>query len=145
MNAKICWRLGYSAAILFFFAGAFLYYEALRYTPKTPEPAPPNHYNYQKKESMYPMDRYALLSRGELFFGKTAIPEQERPAFHSNLKILGIIEGQNSRAVVGLKNDPERTWIVKPGSVIEGEKIVKIGKGFILVRNESGEGKVERE
>jgi len=145
MNAKVCWRLGYLAAVLSFITGALLYYQALRYTPKAPEPAPPNHYNFQKKESTYPFERYAPLSRGEMFFGKVVQPETEKMAFHTNLKILGMIEGQNPRAVVGLKNDPERTWIVKPGSVVEDEQIVKIGSGFIVVKNESGQGKVEWE
>jgi hypothetical protein len=77
---------------------------------------------------------------GSLFWG--IYPVVTPPVvFHSSLTLWGTIKG--STAIVSL--DPssnQDTKLVKVGEEIAGEKILKIEKDYIVVRNPTGEGRV---
>lgn len=140
-----CWIAGYIVASVIFGAGLFQWIQADAYIPAMPEPGTASHYAFLNPVTVRPLARYKRLADGELFFEKLPEPVIVKVnSFHSNLKIFGIIHGQNPRAVVGLDGNDSQTWVAKPGMVIGGEKIVKIGRDFIMVQNESGEGKVAK-
>ncbi|MGE5607557.1 MAG: hypothetical protein ACM3YE_17930, partial [Bacteroidota bacterium] len=115
------------------------------YQPSAPEPAQLNKFNFRKKTPALKLSRYQELLAGGLFFERPpAPPTPQAPEreFYSELVVYGIVKGKESRAIVGLNEEPVQTWIVRPGSVVDGETIVTIGANYIEVRNESGTGKV---
>lgn len=132
------WVIGLIAATVVFGWGGFQWWQAVAYLPVTPVQAPLNYFSSASPEPPVDLARYQRLFTGELFFGTVAQPLLD---FYSSLKVLGLIKGVNPRAVVSI-GDSEQTWIVKPGSVVEGEQIITIGEDYILVKNENGEGMV---
>jgi hypothetical protein len=81
-----------------------------------------------------------------MFFGKVPEPQPVKPEFHSKLILYGLTRGANPKencAVVGLEGSGNKqTWLVKAGSKVEGEQVLRIADQYILVRNETGKGKV---
>jgi hypothetical protein len=141
------WWAGYVCAALTFGYGVLLWCQAACYTPADPEAAPGKHYRFANVAFNRPLTRYSRLLHGDLFFEATppaaAAPGVAPPRrdFRSNIKIYGLIRGGNLRAVVGLIGEPQ-TWIVRPGSVVHGERIVAIEAKYLVVANDSGEGKI---
>lgn len=143
MNKKV--QMGIILVSLMVFGyGFFLWVQALCYQPRTPESLPYRH-DYKTKITMdIQPGQYQALRDGRLFFGESAPVSENRPVFQTKLVLWGITGGKNSRAVVGL--DPKsnaQTMIVKPGDRIGGETVAAIGKDFIVVKNVSGEGRVD--
>lgn len=136
------WRMGLLGAIIILGWGGFQWWQALAYQPVTPVQAPLNHFTFSIEEPNPDPARYQRLFSGELFFGTVVQPLRE---FYSSLKLLGLINGANPRAVVAVAGSDGQTWIVKPGTVAGGEQIIAIGADYILVKNESGEGMVPLE
>ncbi|HYH04044.1 MAG TPA: hypothetical protein VEC37_13155 [Bacillota bacterium] len=124
--------------------------QATAFMPSTPAQSIANRYSYQKPELTVPLSRYALLQKGEMFFGKAPEPTPALPApkpeFRSKLLLYGVTKGSNpqsDRAIVGLATEPNgQTWLVKVGTVVAGEMVVKIETSGIWVKNETGKGKV---
>ena len=142
-RAKLIWITAYSISVLVFAWSVWAWLNAVYYQPTTPEPASLNKFDFRIKTPSYPLSRYQGLLEGGLFFEKPPAPPEVKMAFQSKLVVYGLVKGKNSRAIVGLKGDQtQETWIVKPGSVVDGETIVAIGANYIEVRNESGTGKV---
>lgn len=122
------------------------------YKPALPAKAAPNSFDFSRKEKVYPLERYQVLLSGDLFFGKPeptpapVVPVKPKIPFVSHLIVLGITKGTNASdgyAVVGTKaTGGQQTWIAKVGMTIEGEKIVQIKDGYIMVSNKTGTGKV---
>ena len=142
---QLIWLVVYSISVLVFGWAVYTRLEASYYQPTTPKPAPLNKFDFEIKTQDWELSRYQGLLEGGLFFEKipTAVQEVVENIFHTRLRVYGIVKGGESRAVVGLEGDPsEETWIVKPGSTVEGETIITIGANYIEVRNESGAGKV---
>lgn len=118
---------------------------AVNYHPSAPQAAQLNQFNYRKQTPALKLSRYQELLAGGLFFERPQAPPTPQISereFYSELVVYGIVKGKEGRAIVGLGEDPAKTWIVKPGSVVAGETIVAIGANYIEVRNESGTGKV---
>ena len=118
---------------------------AVNYHPSAPQAAHLNQFNYRKRIPALKLSRYQELLAGGLFFERPPAPpppQVPERQFYSGLVVYGIVKGKEGRAIVGLGEDPAKTWIVKPGSVVAGETIVAIGANYIEVKNESGTGKV---
>lgn len=144
-RSHLIWSGIFAISAIIFGWGVYNLIGALRYQPSVPEPAQLNEFNFQKITPALKLSRYQELLAGGLFFERPqAPPTPQGPEreFYSDLAVYGIVKGKESRAIVGLGEDPTKTWIVKPGSVVNGETIVTIGVNYIEVRNESGTGKV---
>jgi hypothetical protein len=136
---------------IFFFCGCLFQWKRAQ-LPQTyiRGKAPLNRYSYTKEEPVFPAERYRKLLQGELFFGKPVTVERAdtsvKPVFSSCLTLLGITQGENFKdgyAVVGLKSgNEEETAIVKQGTVIAGEVILKIMKNGVVVKNPTGTGTI---
>ncbi|MGD8399360.1 MAG: hypothetical protein PVH64_00260 [Bacillota bacterium] len=137
-------------AIAFLAWGLLKLNQAALYRPQLPEQAALKQYSFDRKEQVFPLTRYENLLSGALFFGELPPPPPPPPPpkveFKSQLIVIGVTKGastQDGYAVVGLqKTGEEETWIVNAGSVIAGERILSIHNGYILVRNQTGTGKV---
>lgn len=124
--------------------------KAAFYQPKLPVSASVNHYSFGRKETVFPLERYQSLLSGDLFFGKLPpAPEPPPPPkveFITELVVIGVTKGNNAKdgyAVIGFKSTGDReTSIVRVGQIIGGERIVGIYDGYIMVRNQTGVGKV---
>ena len=144
-RSQLIWSVIFSInAIILGWAG-FNLIGAVNYHPSPPKPAKLNKFDYRQKGPGLKLSRYQELLAGGLFFERPPAPptpQAPQVVFESRLVVYGIVKGQDGRAIVGVGEDPTKTWIVKPGSSVDGEKIVAIGAKYIEVRNESGIGKV---
>jgi hypothetical protein len=125
-------------SLLVFAGGLSAWLMARNYQPEVPVQAPLRHYNAPKKDPAPPLSRYQSLFGGSLFFGENL---KQGGGFQSRLVLWGLIH--NAWAVVG--DDPnshQNTRIVKAGDSVAGEKIIAVGAGYIIVRNQTGEGKI---
>lgn len=125
-------------SFLVFIWGFLAWIIARHYQPEIPVQAPAQHYTIPKEESRFAITRYQSLLDGSLFFGEGS---KKNGVFQSRLVLWGLING--GYAVVGV--DPQsnqNTWIVKAGDTVEGEQVLAVGARFIVVRNQTGEGKV---
>jgi hypothetical protein len=136
-------------AVLFALWGFSRWLQAQVYMPPAPVMVAANRYSFEKPVVTFPLSRYVRLQTGELFFGSKTVPQSlaaPQPVFSSKLLLYGVIKGANAkhdRAIVGLIADPgKQTWVVQPGSVVNGETVVKIEKKGIWVKNETGMGRV---
>ena len=138
------------AAVGIFGWGLMTWFNAQRYQPSL-ETTSQIKQNSDKSITTQPSNRPPqTFLEGKMFFGKQApiVFESPKPVlpviqFVSKLVVWGIISGSENRAVVGL--DPKEnttTWVLKAGDQLGGEKIVKINSDFIVVKNETGVGKV---
>ena len=144
-RSHLIWSGVFVICAIVFGWGVYNLIGSFRYRPSAPETAPLNKFNFRRKTPALKLSRYQELLAGGLFFERPqAPPTPQAPEreFYSELAVYGIVKGKESRAIVGLGEDPTKTWIVKPGSVVNGETIVTIGANYIEVRNESGTGKV---
>ena len=142
----------FCAAVLVFGWGLIEFNKAGYYKPVLPVKAARNAFDFNRKELFFPLERYQILLSGDLFFGKPAptpppaVPVKPKIPFVSQLIVLGITKGTNASdgyAVVGAKSGGgQQTWIAKVGMTIEGEQIVQIKDGYLVVRNKTGTGKV---
>jgi hypothetical protein len=117
------------------------------YRPKLPISTAVNHYSFDRQELVFPLSRYQSLLSGDLFFGELPPPPPPpQVEFKTQLIVIGVTQGANTQdgyAVVGLKKTGDReTWIVNPGQIVGGEQIVSIHNGYIMVKNQTGVGKV---
>jgi hypothetical protein len=136
-------------AMVFFSWGFLELSKALHYQPQAPSKAPLNRYTFTRRERLFPIERYQSLLNGDLFFGKLVVPpppSQPAVRFETQLTVIGITKGHNTTdgyAVVGLQSSGDRqTWIVTAGSVVGGERILKVGNGYIEVENKTGVGRM---
>jgi hypothetical protein len=120
-------------AVLFALWGFTRWLQARVYTPPTPVKVAANRYSFEKPVVTFPLSRYAQLQTGEMFFGPQATAELQ-PVFSSKLLLYGVSKGAHpklDRAIVGLiAESAKQTWVVQPGSVVNG------------VKNETGLGRV---
>jgi hypothetical protein len=131
----------YTAALLIFGAGGVIWLAAGWGGNKPPRSDPSPKFQLTGAETSVAVGRYDRLQDGALFFGE---PSVTLSAFSSRLVLWGVVRGRNPQAIVGTDPSSNRvTRMVKPGDQVEGEKIVAIGERFIVVRNASGEGRVE--
>lgn len=129
------------------------------FIPEEPVAIAANRYSYLKSDRIIPLSRYALLQKGEMFFGRAPEPSQSRsavaalqpvqppqPEFRSKLLLYGVTKGTHSkddRAVVGLAAEPNgETWLAKVGSEVAGETVVRIEEKGIWVKNATGKGRL---
>jgi hypothetical protein len=130
-----------------FFGGSLIHWKRAR-LPQVyiPEPAAPNRYSFSGKEPVFPVERYAKLFQGDLFFGKPPEGAVVESVFASGLTVLGITQGVTSKdgyAVVRMQSgSDEDTMIVKEGMVVAGERILKITENGVMVKNPSGTGTI---
>ena len=140
-NTRQYWIIGFTIVIMIFGWGLKNWMDARGTEPELPTPLPPSTIKPVVPAQGHPLSRYAKLMDGSLFWG--IYPAVTPPVvFHSSLTLWGTIKGVN--AIVSL--DPSSnagTKVVMAGEEIAGEKILEIGKDYILVRNSSGEGKVK--
>ncbi|MCL6589770.1 MAG: hypothetical protein K6U80_07445 [Firmicutes bacterium] len=140
-NTRQYWILGFAIAIIVFSWGLVVWLEAYVSEPLFPKPEPLRPYKLEAAAQGHSLSRYAKLMDGSLFWG--IYPAVTPPAvFQSSLILWGTIKG--STAIVS--RDPSSnadTKIVRAGEEIWGEKILEIGRDYILVRNSTGEGKVK--
>jgi hypothetical protein len=137
-------------SVLFASLGFSRWLRAKAYTPPIPLQVVANRYSFEKPKPAFPLSRYTGLQTGELFFGPTPEPESAagpvRPVFSSQLLLYGVSQGAkagDSRALVGMTGEPaNQTFLVKIGSVVNAETVLKIEKQSIWVRNATGEGRV---
>jgi hypothetical protein len=132
--------LAFAGSLAVFLGGLSTWLIAHAYQPDLPIQEPLRHFSTSKPVIGYPVTRYQSLFGGSLFFGEDV--KQPLSVFQSKLVLWGLIH--NGYAVVG--DDPgsnQNTWIVKAGDTVAGEKIVSVGVRYIIVQNQSGEGKVE--
>jgi hypothetical protein len=138
--------------------------QAQVFTVEAPVPTVSGKYSYQQTQPSFPLSRDARLQKGELFFDpdlmtvilpvrpikqtSTAVESavKVKKQFSSKLLLYGVTKGDTSyidRAVVGLAGaSSKQTWLAQPGSVINGETVVKIETQGIWVKNKTGAGKV---
>jgi hypothetical protein len=140
------WWVGYVCAALIFGYGVLMWGRAACYTPADPEAVPGKRYRFASVVFNQPLTRYSRLLHGDLFFEATSPATAARGAsprrdFQSDIKVYGMIRGGDPRAVVGIDGEAQ-TWIVRPGSVVHGERIVAIAAKYVVVENDSGAGKV---
>lgn len=139
------------AAVGIFGWGLFTWFNAHFYQPAFTTTAPIKHNSgsiVTPKPSKKPLQTFL---EGKMFFAKELPPTIEPPKseapvipFISKLVVWGIISGSENRAVIGLNREENvETWILKAGDQLSGEKIVKINSDSILVKNETGIGKVK--
>ncbi len=144
-RSQLIWSVIFAINAIILGWAVFNLLGAVNYHPTAPEPAQLNKFDYRAKTAVPKLSRYQELLAGGLFFERpSAPPTPQAPLmkFHSELVVYGIVKGEESRAIVGLGEDSTKTWIVKPGLVVDGETIMAIGANYIEVRNESGTGKV---
>lgn len=132
----------YGIAIVFFGVGFAIWLVAHYYQPVTPTPDPVLKINLGNSPQVYPLEHYQSLLSGRLFFGGSDLPfDGVELQFHSRLILKGVIK--DGQAVVGLDpNSNHDTRLVEVGDVIEGETIVTIGDVYIVVKNQTGQGKI---
>jgi len=132
----------YVMAIAFFCVGCAIWLLAHVFQPDNPIPDPVRKINLGSGPEVYPLEHYQSLLSGRLFFGGSDLPfEGSEVQFHSRLILKGVIK--DGQAVVGLDlNSNNDTRLVEVGDVIEGETIVTIGDVYIVVKNQTGQGKI---
>lgn len=132
-----------SLSIVMFGCGLFLWLQAHFYQPQTTEAVPYRQGAIRENTEKGQSGPYQALRNGTLFFDSAAPVRGEKPPFQSKLVLWGITGGKNGCAVVGFNpKSNAQTVIVKVGEQIAGETVTAIGKDFIVVRNETGEGEV---
>lgn len=141
--SKKYWLIMYGVSAVIFCLGFIIWLMAYLYEPVTHSSATLQRYTIKSRLEIYPFERYQTLMSGRLFFGGSDIPVDINPIvqFHSRLILWGVIKG--GHAVVGL--DPGSnldTKLIKAGDEVEGERIISVGEKYILVRNQTGQGKV---
>jgi hypothetical protein len=132
----------YGVSIIFFIVGFTIWLMAHLYQPVEPIPNPVGKIKVDPIPSSYSLDRYQSLMSGRLFFGGVD-PGMDIPIvqFRSRLILWGVING--GHAVVGLDpNSHNNDRVVAVGDTVEGETIIAIGDGFIMVKNQTGQGKI---
>lgn len=153
---KYRWVLG-AVALVIFGWGFSAWFTAHSYQPEVPEVLPAERYQGAKPERAFPLERYRALLSGDLFFPMEVSPPVTVTApspvitpaptmkFHSKLVLWGLIkDARGDWAVVG--NDPQSTQdtrVVTVGDTVDGEQIIGFSPRSILVRNSTGEGRVE--
>lgn len=140
---KYWFPISYSVSIVFFIVGFTIWLFAYLYKPVDPIEIPSSPVKISPVPSTYPLSRYQSLMSGRLFFGGVD-PSTEIPVvqFRSRLLLWGVIK--NGHAVVGLDpNDHTNNRVVTVGDTVEGETITAIGDGYIMVKNQTGQGKVK--
>jgi hypothetical protein len=133
----------YGVSILFFIAGMMVWLFARWYQPAEPTVGPVGIIKIAPVPSVHPVERYQSLMSGRLFFGGSDPGLDPIPVvqFHSRLILWGVIK--DGQAVVGLDpNSHQDTRLVGVGDVVEGETITGIGDGYIVVKNQTGQGRI---
>lgn len=133
----------YGVSIIFFIVGSTIWLLARLYQPVEPASVPVGTIKMDPIPSVYSLERYQSLMSGRLFFGGVD-PVMEIPIvqFRSRLNLWGVIK--DGHAVVGLDpNSHNNDQLVKVGDVVEGETITAIGDGYIMVKNQTGQGKIK--
>lgn len=130
-----CRLLIWAGVLVFFSRSVYVLLKAREFTPADPFPVPIQDYDFGRMEPSFPSRRYQKLLAGGMFFDEVATTK----SFHTKLVLWGVINGVT--AVVGTDpNSNADTVLVKVGDEVGGERIVAIGKGYIIVKNPSGEG-----
>ena len=129
----------YILVLLAFAGGLICWLMAARYQPNLPQPATVNRFSFKATAKHPDLSRYQSLLGGRLFFGNN---EEAIRLFRSNLTLLGLIKGKPSRALLGNGEESQETWIVKIGDLVNEERVVAIGDKYVVIRNQSGEGRV---
>mgnify|MGYP005848891069 CR=1 FL=1 len=140
---KYLFPILYGVSALFFVVGFTIWLFAYLYKPLDPVVKPVGKINIPPVPSSYSLNRYQSLMSGRLFFGGVD-PATEIPivTFRSRLLLWGVI--QNGHAVVGLDpNNHGNDRVVTVGDTVEGETITAIGDGYIMVKNQTGQGRVK--
>ncbi|HEX7712851.1 MAG TPA: hypothetical protein VF531_02420 [Bacillota bacterium] len=114
------------------------------YQPSMPVQTQVGKYSYRLPETDH-QGRTDSLPGDRLFFGgavsQNPVPAETGISFHSSLILWGTIAGET--AVVGLDpNSNTATQLVRVGEVFAGEKIITIGSNYIVVKNQTGTGRV---
>ena len=63
----------------------------------------------------------------------------------SHLILKGTLLGQNARAILAERDQPDNTRIVRPGEMVFGEKLVRVGRGYVVLLVGNGEVRLEQE
>ena len=129
----------YILVLLVFGGGLVCWLTAARYQPNLPQHARVNRFSFNSTAMQPDLSRYQTLLGGGLFFGNS---EAAVRLFHSDLTLLGLIKGKPSRALLGNGEDSQETWIVKLGDLVNQERVVAIGDKYVVIRNQSGEGRI---
>lgn len=67
-------------------------------------------------------------------FSEPSLPiETPQAPVVSGLVLIGTLSGENPRAILVEKTNPKLTHIIEPGEILAGEKLVSIGKGFVIL------------
>lgn len=141
---KYLFPILYGVSILFFIAGLTIWLFARLYQPVEPIPISAGPIKIAPIPSAYSVERYRSLMSGRLFFGGVDPVDTEIPVvqFRSRLLLWGVIK--DGHAVVGLDpNSHSNDQMVKVGDMVEGETITAIGDGYIMVKNQTGQGKIK--
>lgn len=137
------WLVIFAASGAVFVWGLASWITAQYYRPAAPAQAPVAKYSYRLPETNRSVGTDSLPGDRLFFGGASANPAPVTAAttFHSSLILWGAIKGET--AVVGLDpNSNGDTQLVRVGEVFGGEKIIAIGSDYIVVRNQTGTGRV---
>lgn len=144
-RASMYWLGIFAVSGGIFIWGLISWIAARFYRPDIPLETPAGKYSYRLPETLR-QNRTDSLPDDRLFFGGAAIQssapvETGGAAFRSSLILWGAIKGET--AVVGLDpNSNADTRLVREGEVFAGEKIISIGSNYIVVKNQTGTGRV---
>lgn len=144
-HASMYWLGIFAVSGAMFVWGLTSWISARFYRPNIPVQMQVGKYSYRLPETLR-QGRAVSLPGDRLFFGGTATQDlmpvkAGGTAFHSSLILWGAIKGET--AVVGLDpNSNTATQLVRVGEVFAGEKIIAIGANYIVVRNQTGTGRV---
>lgn len=119
-----------------------LWFGAQGFEPRVTPSNQVNALTFNDKPYEVPAERYDRMRRGELFFGGSSGETTTEIIFKSPVIVWGITRGRENRAVISMDANQSETWIVKPGDEVNGERIVAITDRYVVIRNQTGEGKV---
>lgn len=120
------------AIILFLTGGGFLgynYYEWRNFSLESEVEFERNSFNSSPPPTPY-RHRLTRLQLDPFFLSTL---EDKAPPRDSQLTLRGTVTGSKSLALVESSDDPEKSWLVRKGDTVMGEKILQIQEGWVKV------------
>lgn len=131
-SLRIVFQICLGVSIVFAATGFFRMIQPKHPPVITPKSIGGN-YQYPRPQPWTKMNERPIGNPFSATISEPSIPE---PAVESGLILLGTLKGDNPRAIVAEKTNPAVTKIVRLGETAFGEKIVAIGRGYVMVSKE---------
>ena len=129
---KLAW-IGLMLSVVFAGIG-FISSQIQTDPPLIPKTVSPGHYSFphpifSAKQILY--ERSGSVQ--DPFSESSWVTESSLKPVASSLILLGTLTGENSQAIMAEKANPKLVYIIGRGDVLAGEKVVAIGRGYVVL------------